>query len=140
MVDAKYVMNRISWTSIIIGLVILSAIFAVEFVGFCQEWKHFSLNKPNSRWRLPLLLATSVALISMVINVLYEFVNWKIVDSDICENILPGVTTFFFILPKQFVNLFLFDRAKVVHETLNLKRVWNVVVYQYMLWETDDFH
>ena len=120
MVDAKYVMNRISWSSIIIGLVILSAIFAVEFVGFCQEWKHFSLSKPNSRWRLPLLLATLVALIAIVVFALYEFVNWKI-DSDICENILPGIVTFIFVLLKQFVNLFLFDQAKVVHETLKLK-------------------
>ena len=120
MLPDKFAINRTNWAFIIFGLVLLPSILVMEVFTFYQERKRFSLRKPTVRWRLPMLLVTIFGIVMIILDGLFEWIDWTNSPYG-CENILSGLCTLFFIVMKQCVNLFLYDRAKIVHEALQLR-------------------
>ena len=122
MIPAKFAVNRTNWAFIIMGMVILSLILSVELVGFWQERKKFSLFKPSVRWRLPMIMTTTFGLTMMIIGGLFEWVDWTLNPLG-CEDYMAGFCTLFYVFMKQSMNLFMYDRAKIVHDALQLRLV-----------------
>ena len=112
--------NRTNWAIIIVGMVILTFIFSLEVVAFWQERKKFKLSKSSVRWRLPMMMTTVFGIGMMIIGGLFEWVDWSTNPAG-CENYMSGFCTLFYVFMKQSTNLFMYDRAKIVHEAMQIK-------------------
>lgn len=77
-----------------------------------------SCTNPMRRWRIHLLLACLFSTAVSVMDGSLTWLNWTGYD-EACRNItIPHVL--FYIIAKQFLYLFLFDRAKIVHSSLKI--------------------
>jgi len=85
----------------------------------------------TTRWRLPLASASLFALVLFSLDLAFEYANWT-GDPEGCT-IASGMITMFFVFLKQSVNFFLYDRAKMVHEALQITD-WRLKTFRWIVW------
>ena len=115
-------MNRSEVREGALGIFISSA-FGMAFTGlllFVQAISLFQHRKEvysqKQRWRLSLFGAAFFAFIVLLFDGLLVWVNWIGREFSCASITHPHVL--FYVLEKQCMNLFLYERAKIVHETL----------------------
>lgn len=131
MLPEKLYVNRALQAVVILSMAIVGTIFTLELISLYQERTKFSIHSLNTRWRIPLAMASLIALTLFAIDGSCEWWNWTNTPQD-C-NLAAGFIALFFSLLKQSVNLFLYDHAKIVHEALSLndrRLKW----FRWMMW------
>jgi hypothetical protein len=136
MLPDKLYVNQALQALIGFNLIIIGCIFILEMVSFYQEWKKFSLRNLSQRWRLPLACTSFVCLVLLSIDGTYEWVNWE-TNPDGCS-LASGFITMFFVFLKQSINFFLYDRAKIIHEALQISD-WKMKLLRWAIWLTIAF-
>ena len=127
----KLVVNRILQGFIILCMIIILPIFLIEMWSMIKYRGTISLRSPTTRWRIPLAATSFFSLILLGIDGSYEWVNWTS-NPDGCY-VSSGFITLFFVLMKQSLYLFLYDRAKIVHEALQIQR-WELRALRWIIW------
>jgi hypothetical protein len=119
-----------------IGAVITGILFICGSISVFENRRKLSLSNPITRWRLSLLAAAMFSLCVFLLDGMLVWRSWTGNEYG-CEAItIPHVL--FYCFEKQSMNLFLYDRAKIVHESLHIKgtKLKYIQYLRLLLWLT----
>jgi hypothetical protein len=121
--------------SSMIGAISSGTIALLGFISFVEHRKEFNFRQPVKRWRFFLLVAATISFITLSIDAALVWRHWKSPDEDIGCRVLTTLMPLGYILEKQFLSLFLYDRAKIVHSAISLggKRDWYLKMLRWLL-------
>jgi hypothetical protein len=110
-------------------------------------WEHrhkITFATPHTRWRVSLMFAALFAFCVFLLDGVLVWRTWTGNESGCSAITIPHVLFYFF--QKQCVYLFLYDRAKIVHESLSIEGtklkylkwfrmlLWLVIVVGELIW------
>jgi len=108
-IQALYVITVVG--SSITGILFLFNVFSVT-----QHYRAIDFRKASSRWRVSLLTSSFFAFCVNLLDGNLVWRNWTSNPSGCAAITIPHVL--FYSFTKQALNLFLYDRAKIVHASL----------------------
>jgi hypothetical protein len=118
----------------IIGASLTGCLLVLDITSVFEHRKHISMYRANTRWRVSLLLAATFAFCVFMLDGVLVWRNW-IGNAAGCAAItIPHVLVYFF--QKQSLYHFLYDRAKIVHESLRIEgtRLKYLKLFRLLLW------
>jgi hypothetical protein len=132
--DAYHAASLAASINCIIGALITGTIFVIEFFGILEQRKSVSLRTSKKRWRLPLAGCSLFAFCVFILDGVLVWENWIGRDQECQSVIYPHV--FFYMVEKQCIYTFLYDRAKIVHESLAVgpKKAKYMSLFRWLLW------
>ena len=104
----------------VIGIIFTILILIPEIASLYYTRKKFSLRHAHTRANFSLFLVTLFGLWTLLICLLVWWVNW-LGNPEGCHDLVAPMIALIYVIMKQCLYLFLYDRAKVVHESLNLQ-------------------
>jgi hypothetical protein len=113
-------------------------IMTISFFGFWEHRKEFNLRQPTKRWRLPLILTATVSFCVLCLDCSTAWRTWTSPEEDLACVVVSTIIPFGYIIEKQCLNLFLFDRAKIVHSIVSLgpTKDWYLKMLRWVLFLT----
>ena len=103
----------------IIGSILTGTLFILDAISTWENRGRIKLSSPHQRWRLSLLAAAMFAFCVFLLDGVLVWRDWSDNIAGCATITIPHVLVYFF--QKQSLYLFLYDRAKIVHESLNIE-------------------
>ena len=100
-------------------MVITGSLIFLHVTALIENHDGLSLKNAHKRWRIALFFAVCFAFFTLLLDGITDWYDWTGKESS-CQ-VIPIFIVLGYILEKQFIYLFLYDRAKIVHESLKLK-------------------
>ena len=97
---------------------ISGTIIIIHIIALIEDHSDLSLRSAQKRFRISLFFAALFGLATLVVDGALEWKNWKGFEADCAR--MPAALVMCYIIQKQFVYFFLYDRAKIVHNSLKL--------------------
>jgi len=116
-----------------VGVSILSCILAAEILALWQRRSRFSWKHPQTRSQAPLIGLNFWVVFCMCILGSLTWFNWT-GNEHACAEIVPEACIVY-VFSKQCAYLFLYDRAKIVHEAFRFKNK-KLVYLRWLIWLT----
>jgi hypothetical protein len=124
--------------SVTIGYTVLLILLSLSGYSFIEHRKEITFQDPRRRWRVSLFLSCLCASCEFTLFMPMIWYSWVPgVQDDICGG-LDKFGAILYMLEKQFLYLFLYDRAKMVHMslTLGIKRDKLLMYLRWMMFLT----
>ena len=103
-------------------MVLLSMLALIELLNFYEKQKVFRKSRLARNNPLLLFVITLLALTAHIMSFLLWDVNWIYVPNGLdCNLLIQAGVVLLYVVIKQFIYLFLFERVKVVHDALHMK-------------------
>jgi len=104
------------------GIFLLSGLAALELFNFYEKRSTFRKSRIARNNPLLLFFITLLGLTAHITAFLLWNTNWLIASPVLdCNALVQGGVVLMYVVIKQFIYLFLFERVKVVHDALHLK-------------------
>lgn len=122
-----------------VGVILLGTILFLESYTLWESRKKgtcMDLSVLSQRWRIPLVLATFISFILMILDGTLTWHQWLGQDVSCAAIQIPHILLY--CLAKQFMYLFLYERAKIVHDSLQLttRNAWRLHLFRNLVWLT----
>lgn len=98
-----------------IGALCTGTVLVLSLISFYEHRNEVTLTRAVHRWRIPLL---GTVIFSFIVFCLDGSTVWRSWSEGEGCNLFGIFITLCYVMEKQFLNLFLYDKAKVVHEAL----------------------
>jgi hypothetical protein len=98
---------------------IISVLLVFNCISSFENRKGINLKQPQKRWRISLLLSCTFSFLSCALNVATVWYPWQPGEDVSCQWLFH-ISSMFYFIEKQFLYLFLYDRAKIVHLNMTL--------------------
>lgn len=118
--EAKIEQARVAFIgNTIVGTIVTGILCIFGMWSLFENRSKLQMDRPHTRWRVWLAVAAALAFIVFLLDGMLVWQSW-IGNETGCQQIaIPHVLFYYF--EKQAVLLFLYDRAKIVHESLHIE-------------------
>jgi hypothetical protein len=120
-----------------IGVIFTGIVLLLSLYSFVEHRKELEWGNPARRWRIWLLACVFCSFLVLVMDGTTTWHPWTGDELKSCS-MLANAITIFYVFEKQAVNLFLYDRAKIVHMSITLgqKRDRLLMMLRWLLYLT----
>ena len=105
----------------------------LHIFAFVENHENISFSQAQKRWRISLFLAALFGLFTLLLDGTIESRIW--IGKEAACKLMPNFIALCYVMSKQFVYMFLYDRAKLVHDSLRLNSKW-IVALRWLLFIT----
>jgi hypothetical protein len=117
-----------------IGTTVTGVLVLLGIYSLIENRAKLEIVHAKNRWRISLFATAFFSFVVFILDGTLVWISWTGNDEG-CRNItIPHVLFYFF--EKQAMNLFLYDRAKIVHESLQIDRtrLKYLILFRTILW------
>jgi hypothetical protein len=122
----------------LLGATSSGTIMLLSIVSFWEHRSEFNFRNSSRRWRLPLILTATVSFFVLSLDCSTVWRTWRSPEDDVGCKVVTTLIPLGYIVEKQCLNLFLYDRAKIVHSAISLgaKKDWYLKLLRWALFLT----